>query len=195
MIIFSLAVFFLLITPGPGVLSTAGIGSAFGFKSGIRYVFGLFIGTNIVAIIVISGLATVIFSFPIVRTICLFLSSIFFIYLALKIIMSDLKLNFLKSQDVPGIAYGLVLQLINPKAYIVNITFYSGFAFYPANFGLEILFKLIITNLIWIPIHLIWLYAGVLLYEMPLSEKVRNKLKFVMGTSLIIVVLLSIISL
>ena len=108
--------------------------------------------------------------------------------------MSDLKLNFLKSQDVPGIAYGLILQLINPKAYIVNLTFYSGFAFFPANFGLEILIKSIITNLIWVPIHLIWLYAGVLLYEMPLSEKVRNKLKFVMGTSLIIVVLLSIFS-
>lgn len=195
MIIFSLAVFFLLITPGPGVLSTAGIGSVFGFRSGIRYVFGLFIGTNIVAIIVISGLATVVFSFPIVRIICLFLSSIFFIYLALKIILSDTKLNFLKSQDIPGITHGVMLQLVNPKAYIVNLTLYSGFAFFPANFGLEILIKLIITNLIWVPIHLIWLYAGVLLYEMPLSEKVRNKLKFVMGTSLIIVVLLSIISL
>ena len=122
------------------------------------------------------------------------MSSIFFIYLALKIILSDTKLNFLKSQDIPGITHGVMLQLVNPKAYIVNLTFYSGFAFFPANFGLEILIKLIITNLIWIPIHLIWLYAGVLLYEMPLSEKVRNKLKFVMGTSLIIVVLLSIIS-
>ncbi len=130
MIIFSLAVFFLLITPGPGVLSTAGIGSAFGFRSGIRYVFGLFIGTNIVAIIVISGLATVVFSFPIVRTICLFLSSIFFIYLALKIILSDTKLNFLKSQDIPGITHGVMLQLVNPKAYIVNLTFYSGFVFF-----------------------------------------------------------------
>ena len=195
MIIFSLAVFFLLITPGPGVLSTAGIGSAFGFRSGIRYVFGLFIGTNIVAIIVISGLATVVFSFPIVRTICLFLSSIFFIYLALKIILSDTKLNFLKSQDIPGITHGVMLQLINPKAYVVNLTFYSGFAFYPADFILEILIKIVITNLIWIPIHLIWLYAGVLFYELPLSKTTKNTVKYLMGISLILVVILSLASL
>ena len=195
MIIFSLAVLFLLITPGPGVLSTAGIGSAFGFRSGVRYVFGLFIGTNIVAIIVVSGLATVIFSFPIVRTICLMTSSLFFIYLAIKIILSDSKLNFLKSQDVPGILHGVILQLINPKAYIVNLTFYSGFAFYPTNFILEILIKIVITNLIWIPIHLIWLYAGVLFYELPLSKTTKNTVKYLMGISLILVVVLSLASL
>ena len=72
MIIFAFGVFFLIITPGPGVLSTAGVGTAYGFRSGIRYVFGLFLGTNIVALLVISGLASVIFSYPIVRIICLF---------------------------------------------------------------------------------------------------------------------------
>ncbi len=32
MLIFAAAVFFLIITPGPGVLSTAGVGSAFGAR-------------------------------------------------------------------------------------------------------------------------------------------------------------------
>ena len=116
MIIFAFGVFFLIITPGPGVLSTAGVGTAYGFKSGIRYVFGLFLGTNIVALLVISGLASIIFSYPIVRTICLFLSSIFFIYLSLKIMFKDANLNFLKSQTMPGIKHGIFLQLINPKS-------------------------------------------------------------------------------
>jgi threonine/homoserine/homoserine lactone efflux protein len=60
MLAFILAVFLLLITPGPGVLSTAGVGAAFGFKAGLRYVFGLCIGTNLVALIVVSGLAAII---------------------------------------------------------------------------------------------------------------------------------------
>ena len=123
------------------------------------------------------------------------LSSLFFIYLAFKIILSDSKLNFLKSQDVPGILHGVILQLINPKAYIVNLTFYSGFAFYPTNFILEILIKIVITNLIWIPIHLIWLYAGVLFYELPLSKTTKNTVKYLMGISLILVVVLSLASL
>ena len=195
MIIFSIAVFFLLITPGPGVLSTAGVGSTYGYRSGIRYVFGLFLGTNIVALLVISGLASIIFSYPIIRNISLFSSSIFFLYLALNIILKGSKLNFLKSQIIPGIKHGIVLQLINPKAYIVNLAFYSGFAFYSSNFLIEILLKLLISNLIWIPIHLIWLYAGVLFYELSLSENIKNIIRYMMGISLIFVVILSLISL
>ena len=194
MIIFSIAVFFLLITPGPGVLSTAGVGSTYGYRSGIRYVFGLFLGTNIVALLVISGLASIIFSYPIIRNISLFSSSIFFLYLALNIILKGSKLNFLKSQIIPGIKHGIVLQLINPKAYIVNLAFYSGFAFYSSNFLIEILLKLLISNLIWIPIHLIWLYAGVLFYELSLSENIKNIIRYMMGVSLIFVVILSLIS-
>ena len=194
MIVFAFAVFFLIITPGPGVLSTAGVGTAYGFKSGIRYVFGLFLGTNLVALLVISGLSSIIFSYPMVRTICLFLSSIFFIYLSLKIMFKGANLNFLKSQSIPGIKHGIILQLINPKAYIVNLSFYSGFAFYPSNFLIEILLKLLISNLIWIPIHLIWLYAGVLFYELPLSKTFKNIVRYFMGISLILVVILSLAS-
>ncbi|MFL2802293.1 MAG: LysE family translocator [Paracoccaceae bacterium] len=194
MIVFAFAVFFLIITPGPGVLSTAGVGTAYGFKSGIRYVFGLFLGTNLVALLVISGLSSIIFSYPMVRTICLFLSSIFFIYLSLKIMFKGANLNFLKSKSIPGIKHGIILQLINPKAYIVNLSFYSGFAFYPSNFLIEILLKLLISNLIWVPIHLIWLYAGVLFYELPLSKTFKNIVRYFMGISLILVVILSLAS-
>ena len=58
MLSFTLAVFLLLITPGPGVLSTAGVGAAFGTRAGIQYVVGLFVGTNIVALSIVSGLTT-----------------------------------------------------------------------------------------------------------------------------------------
>ncbi|HEC70944.1 MAG TPA: LysE family translocator, partial [Roseobacter sp.] len=40
MLQFALAVFFLIVTPGPGVLSTAGVGAAFGFRAGLAYVVG-----------------------------------------------------------------------------------------------------------------------------------------------------------
>ena len=56
------AVILLLLTPGPGVLSTAGVGSAFGPWRGILYVTGLFLGTNAVAVAVISGLSASLFS-------------------------------------------------------------------------------------------------------------------------------------
>ena len=192
MLIFSLAVFFLIITPGPGVLSTAGVGAAYGLKPGIKYIFGLFLGTNLVALIVVSGLATVIFSFPYVRTILLFLSSSYIIYLAIRIGFYGSDIRFLKSHLAPGVLQGVILQLINPKAYVVNLAFYSGFGFYPTNFIIEVLLKLLISNLIWIPIHFLWLYAGVLFYELPMNRSSKFVVRIIMSLSLIFVVSLSI---
>ena len=67
MIAFALAVLLLLITPGPGVLSLAGVGAAFGWRQGISYLSGLFIGNNLVCIAVISVLANVLLANPMYR--------------------------------------------------------------------------------------------------------------------------------
>jgi len=45
MLTFTLAVFLLIITPGPGVLSLGGVGAAYGWRQGFRYLFGLFLVT------------------------------------------------------------------------------------------------------------------------------------------------------
>jgi len=64
LLVFLAAVFFLLITPGPGVLSTAGVGASFGKEAAIRYVTGLFIGTNLVALAVVTGVAGLVLALP-----------------------------------------------------------------------------------------------------------------------------------
>ena len=69
MLHFIISVLLLLITPGPGVLSLAGVCSAFGKDSGLRYMLGLFIGTNLVALAVVTGLAAIVFSVPWLRTV------------------------------------------------------------------------------------------------------------------------------
>ena len=76
MFAFSLAVFLLIITPGPGVLSTAGVGAAYGWRPGLFYVAGLCAGTNLVSLAVSSGLAAIILAHPLVRTILLFASAV-----------------------------------------------------------------------------------------------------------------------
>ena len=75
MIAFVLAVFLLVVTPGPGVLSTAGVGAAFGWRQGLFYIAGLWAGTNLGGVAVISGLAAIILTEPLVRTVLLFASS------------------------------------------------------------------------------------------------------------------------
>ena len=95
MLTFALAVFLLIITPGPGVLSTAGVGAAYGFQPGLRYVMGLFIGTNLVGLAVISGLAAIVFSVPVVRGVLMAASLAYLVYLAGRIALAGSKLAFI----------------------------------------------------------------------------------------------------
>ena len=130
---FALAVFLLIITPGPGVLSTAGVGAAFGSRAGLRYVCGLFVGTNLVALAVVSGLAALILATQTIRNILLVLSTAYLLYLAFRIAFAGAKIAFIEAKGRPGIYSGITLQIINPKAYAVNTTLFTGFAFLPGD--------------------------------------------------------------
>lgn len=161
MLSFVMAVFLLLITPGPGVLSTAGVGTAYGMRAGISYVTGLFLGSNLVALLVISGLATIMLDIPVMRIALAVLSAGYLSYLAAKIAFSGVRIAINNPTKPPAIFAGIMLQLINPKAYTVSTTFFSGFAFYPDSFLTETIIKLLILNAIWIPVNISWLVADI----------------------------------
>ncbi len=194
MLTFALAVFLLIITPGPGVLSLAGVGAAFGWCQGIQYLAGLFIGTNIVCLAVISGLAAIVLADPIVRTILLAVSAAYLAYLAFRIAFAGAKIAFI-SMSTPGLMAGLTLQFINPKAYAVNTTLFSGFAFYPESLFIETGLKLLIANVIWLLLHCLWLYAGVKINRLELAPRTQRAINFGMAACLLAVVILSVWSL
>lgn len=191
MIAFALAVFLLLVTPGPGVLSLAGVGAAFGWRQGISYLSGLFIGNNLVCIAVISGLATMILASPSIRMALMIISAAYLGYLAFRIAFSGAKIAFIQSPK-PGLGTGTTIQLINPKAYAVHITLFSGFAFYPNDFFIETAIKLLIANVIWILIHFFWLYLGVKINQLELPEKVQKNINVFMAICLLTVAGLSV---
>jgi len=195
MIAFSLSVILLLVTPGPGVLSTAGVGAAFGFKPGLRYVAGLFLGTNLVALIVVSGLAAIILATPWARNTLLVASALYLLYLAARIAFAGKKIAFIHAEEIPGLGAGLLLQLINPKAYAVNMAWFSGFVLFPDSLFTETLVKFLVINLIWVPIHLVWLAAGNLVNQLDLSPQTHFLINCAMALAMVIVVALAIYSL
>lgn len=194
MLTFAAAVFFLIVTPGPGVLSTAGVGSGYGYRAGLGYVLGLFIGTNLVALAVISGVAAVVLSVPTVRTVLMAASIAYLLYLAGRIAFAGSRLAFIEARTAPGPGAGILLQAINPKAYAVNTTLFAGFPFAPDNLLFETLAKLVIVNAIWIPIHLGWLYAGATLHRLNLSEAAHRRINLLMAASMLAVVGLAILA-
>ena len=191
MLTFTVAVFLLLISPGPGVLSTAGVGAAFGFRSGLRYVLGLGIGSNLVMLAVITGLAALILANPIVRTILLSASTLYLLYIAARIAFAGTKIAFIEATQQPGIVDGVMLQAVNPKAYVVGTTLFSGFVIFPDALLTEVILKAFILNAIWIPIHLVWLYAGVILEQMNLQGSTRRAINIGMATAMLAVVALA----
>ena len=193
MLTFSITVFLLIVTPGPGVLSTAGFGAAYGYKKSLRYVFGLFLGTNLVFLAVATGLIAILLSIPSLRIFLLILSTFYLFYLASKIALAGSNIAFIKAKSPPGIISGVLLQAINPKAYVVNTTLVSGFAFYQSSFAIELVIKFFIMNSIWIPLHLLWLYVGTVLHELNLSIKNQRIINLMMSLSMVLVVVISIL--
>ena len=191
MLTFAAAVFLLIITPGPGVLSTAGVGAAFGWRQGLFYVGGLCAGTNLVSLAVVFGLAAVILAEPMVRTLLLFASSAYLGWLALRIALAGARIAFIQT-DAPGFLAGVTLQFINPKAYAVNTTLFTSFAFYPQNFAVETGLKLVIMNIISLPLHLLWLHAGVKLNSLNLPPQTQRMINLAMAGCLLAVVVLSV---
>ena len=194
MLTFVAAAILLIITPGPGVLSLAGVGSAFGFRAGLKYFIGLFVGNNLVGVFVISGVGALVLADPVTRTVLLVLSSIYLIYLASTIALSGSNIGFKGYTHRPGISSGVLLQIINPKAYVVNSTMYSGFLLFENAYLLEVMIKVLIVNTIWIPVHFLWLYIGVFIKRLDLSLSIQRTINYFMAIAMVLVVVLSVIA-
>ena len=191
MLAFALAALLLLITPGPGVMSLAGVGAAFGTRPGLAYMSGLCLGTNLVAGMVVVGYAALLLATPYIRTALMALSFGYLFWLALKIAFAGRKLAFIQADRPPGLVGGVTLQIINPKAYVVNTALFTGFAFANSSLLAETAWKFLILNAIWIVIHLLWLYAGISLNRFNLSERAQFAINSGMALAMVGVVILA----
>jgi len=184
----------MIATPGPAVLALAGVGAAFSFKDGLRFLIGLTIGYLLVWALVITGLASVVFSVSYMRMIFLIISSGYLIYLSFKIMMKGSKIAFIRPENLPNLFDGIILQLVNPKAYAFHSILFSGFVIFPNDIILETIWKFIIMNAIWIPLHLVWLFMGASIKKINLDPYIQRKINLVMGLSLFLVAILSFLS-
>jgi len=188
MLTFLSAVFLLLITPGPGVLSTAGVGAAFGYRPGLTYLTGLFIGSNLVMFGVATGLFALIAANDGIRAVLAILSAGYLAWMAAKIALSGTNVGFIAARTAPSMLDGILLQLINPKAYVVGTTLFGGFSFMPDSFWAEVAIKFLLINMIWIPVHIVWLWFGVSLKRLDLPPRVQFGVNVAMAAAMLIVV-------
>jgi threonine/homoserine/homoserine lactone efflux protein len=172
-------------------LSTAGVGASYGSIAGLRYVSGLLIGTNLVALAVITGVAGLLLAQEGLRWFLVVLSTLYLVYLALRIATAGSKIAFITSDSAPSVWNGVTLQLINPKAYVVNTALFTGFPFSNMAFATEMLLKCLLVNAIWIPIHLLWLSLGIGIEKLALPLVWQRIINMGMALALLTVVALA----
>nr|WP_238941622.1 LysE family transporter [Jannaschia sp. Os4] len=179
----------LIVTPGPGVLSLAGVGGAFGMAAGRRYLVGLWLGTNVVLAMVLTGLAALVLADGRVRTVLLLASAAYLLWLAWRVATAATGPGAEDAARAPGIRDGIALQLVNPKGYAVNTTLMAGF---PLGWAAgETLAKVVVLNLLWLGIHYLWLLFGDGLRRMEPSPGAQRWINRAMGASLAAVVALA----
>lgn len=183
--------FLMMVTPGPGVLSLAGVGAGFGWRVGIMYLIGLFLGTNGVALLVVLGFKQFLFEIDGVELTFLFLSLSYLSFLSWRIATSDNKTGFKQSFKSPKLYEGVFLQFVNPKAYVVQGHLFIVLSLGILPYNLEIITKFIIVNSIWIPIHFLWLWLGISLKKWSLASNKQIWVNRSMGLALFAVVILS----
>ena len=110
------------------------------------------------------------------------------LYLAARIALAGSRIAFIQARKPPGVLTGFLLQPINPKAYVVNTTLFSGFVLWPEALWTEALFKLIVVNAVWVPVHLLWLYGGVTLERLDLPERRQRAINIGMAAAMLGVV-------
>ena len=191
MITYIIISFLMMVTPGPGVLSLAGVGAGFGWKVGMMYLIGLFFGTNGVALIVVLGFKQFLFEIDGVEITFLLLSLSYLSFLSWRIATSDNKTGFKQSMKAPRLYEGIFLQFVNPKAYVVQGHLFVVLSLGMASYSNEIIVKFIIVNSIWIPIHLLWLWLGISLKKWSLAVNKQIWVNRGMGLALFAVVILS----
>ena len=191
MIAYIIISFLMMVTPGPGVLSLAGVGAGFGWRVGMMYLIGLFFGTNGVALLVVLGFKQFLFEIEGVELTFLFLSLSYLSFLSWRIATSDNKTGFKQSLKAPKLYEGIFLQFVNPKAYVVQGHLFVVLSLGMSSYNAEIITKFIIVNSIWIPIHLLWLWLGISLKKWSLASKKQTLVNRGMGLALFAVVILS----
>ena len=191
MLSFTAALLLIMLTPGPAVLTAAGFGASYGFRRSAGFVFGLLIGANLILLAVVTGFAAVLFSVPWLRLVLVAASLGFLLYLASKIALAGVKLAVISSPRPPRIIGGILIQTVNPKAYAVMTSMVTGFNYAPDAVGFELTTKILIANAIWLPMHFLWLWAGVQLHGLNLSDRTQRWINFIMAGGLVVVVVLS----
>lgn len=147
-------------SPGPATLSLAGLGSAFGFRVGLRYMLGIILGTIVVLIMVATGVSTLMFARPTLLVILSSAAGLYILYLAVKIATAPVGQVAASPEHVPAFLPGFSLAVLNPKAFAAIGAVYSSHTLVADNPIADATCKLLALTAVILTFSVVWLAFG-----------------------------------
>lgn len=118
----------LLGSPGPATLSLAAVGGSWGVSRGLPYLVGLLLGLLCAMAGAVFGVAAVFVQWPQLRWLVQLLGAAYLVYIAVRIATAPvLAAGASEQHRIPSLHDGLVLNLLNPKAYAAFFVLFSQF--------------------------------------------------------------------
>ena len=119
-------VFITTFTPGPNNITSSSMGILYGYRKSLKYMSGIvtgFFGIMFLAGIISQTLYAI---FPSLESVMRIIGAVYILYLAYKTLKSSYNFGE-EASPVLGFFNGLLLQALNPKAWIYGLTLYTTF--------------------------------------------------------------------
>ena len=189
-----LAAFPLMGSPGPATISLAGIGTAYGVRRGLSYLYGIILGTFGVLVLVASGVTALILAHPALVMILTVCAALYILYLAWKIATTPVGCKPTFENKPPAFSSGLLLALANPKAFAAIGAVYAGHTLIGGDLVADSLAKIGALTLVIMVVNSAWLGFGSsfsLLLSNPRSGRVANVIFAIMLIASVAIVLIA----
>ncbi len=145
-------------TPGPAIISLTASGATYGFRRSLPYLLGLILGTLVTVTLAAFGLGYLITEFPVVYEMLRYLSLAYIFYLAYRIVRGGMAGS--KDPKPWHIGHGILLSLVNPKAYVAAIAIITQFATAGEAYAQSVVILTIVVGIVLLIVDTAWLYAG-----------------------------------
>lgn len=147
-------------TPGPVNILASLSGAQNGLNKNLPFVLGATSGLSIVIIIAGLGIGQLLQTHKTLSNIFIVIGSVYMLYLAFNVSKADVKLDDPKKKiKTPSFYQGMMLQIINPKAWLVSM---SGLAIYLAaeQYLMNLLLYVLIFFIVCFFAVFFWVYLG-----------------------------------
>ncbi|MCH9620842.1 MAG: Cysteine/O-acetylserine efflux protein [Chlamydiia bacterium] len=178
-----------MITPGPNNLMIMHSGLNFGYKRSMPHFFGIISGVGVMLFAVAFGFGYAFEKIPSLKLIIRVIGSLYMLYLAWKISQMNEKKTDTNIAKPLTFMQAALFQWVNPKAWVICISFTSMFHL-SDEFMLNAALLLLTISIINFPCLLIWMSFGKGLEKIINSEKQRTRLNVILALLLVLSILI-----